>query len=71
MLDVGRLRARYAALSDGAFASAPSTKFQLMQHGDAFGLTLVASENGRGFLRGAHSRQWLMGFDWTAAQALW
>jgi hypothetical protein len=41
MMDVGRLRLRYASA-----LPSPARKFQLHQHGNRHGLTFVAAENG-------------------------
>jgi hypothetical protein len=47
MLDAGRQRVGYASpLRSSCFASVASKKMQLLQHGNAFGLSFVAVEAG-------------------------
>ncbi|ETN21355.1 hypothetical protein PPTG_21078 [Phytophthora nicotianae INRA-310] len=47
MLDAGRQRVKYSSpLTSSSFASVVSKKTQLLQHGNAFGLSFVATEKG-------------------------
>ncbi|KAG6594144.1 Nuclear pore complex protein [Phytophthora cinnamomi] len=47
MLDAGRQRVAYSSpLSTACFASVASARTQLLQHGNAFGLSFVATEQG-------------------------
>lgn len=55
MLDVGRLRARYANS-----LPSPARKFQLHQHGNTHGLTFVAAETGPVFFFADAACAWLV-----------
>uniref|UniRef100_A0AAV1TKB6 RanBP2-type domain-containing protein n=1 Tax=Peronospora matthiolae TaxID=2874970 RepID=A0AAV1TKB6_9STRA len=47
LLDAGKLRLAYSSpLSTGCFASVASSKTQLLQHGNIYGLTFTATERG-------------------------
>lgn len=47
LLDAGRQRVAYSSpLSTSCFASVASKRSQLLQHGNAYGLSFVATEQG-------------------------